>query len=672
MSDAGAKLRKHVEALRRKLRDHDYRYYVLDQPTIEDEEYDQLMTELVELERDHPNLITSDSPSQRVGGAPSKGFVTVAHNVQMLSLANTYSEDEIREFDARVTSILATASRRYTCETKFDGVSLSLKYQDGVLVLGATRGDGLQGDDITTNVRTIRSIPLRLNDVEQSLLNCEVRGEVVMLREDFRKMNEERDRAGLKTFINPRNSAAGTLKLQDPSEVAVRPLQFFAYALHSSGTKLRSQFENVETLRALGFRADPNVARYGSIDEVIGHWRKTETQRDRLPYDIDGIVVKVDDLRQQESLGAIAKSPRWAIAAKFTSRKAETRLIGITMQVGRIGTITPVAELDPVFVGGSTVSRASLYNEAYVSELDIRIGDTVVVEKGGDVIPKVSSVVVDLRPKRAAKFKFPSKCPVCATKLVRPEAEVNLYCENDECPKQVSGRIEHWAARSAMDIGGLGEAVVDQLVHLGFVKNVADLYDLARHRRELIDLERWGEKSVTNLLDGIARSKERPYHRVLFALGIRHVGAGTVNILCERFTSIDELANQNRESLEAVHEIGPKIAASIVRYFEDKRHVKLIGRLQSGGIQFSAVKKTSIGSLAGKTFVLTGSLAGYTRDEAKEFIEQCGGRVAGAVSKNVNVVIAGESAGSKLEKAKELELEIWDENKFVTFIKNGR
>ena len=587
----------------------------------------------------------------------------------MLSLANTYSPEELRDFDRRVKDLLGKASYEYVCELKFDGVSLSLRYVDGILRLGATRGDGVQGDDITANVRTIRTIPLRLQTKENRFPDCEVRGEVVMYRADFQQMNNEREQAGEKPFINPRNSAAGTLKLQDPKIVATRPLRFFAYGLRTEKSELTSQYRNLQLLREMGFRTDEHAGRCATMDEVIAHWGKMEQLRESLPFDIDGMVVKIDSQEQQETLGAIAKSPRWAIAAKFTARSAETKLRGITLQVGRIGTITPVAELEPVFVGGTTVSRASLYNEDYLDELDIRVGDTVVVEKGGDVIPKVSGVVKNLRPSSARKFSFPAKCPECGTALVRPPDEVNYFCENDECPRQVRGRIEHWAARGAMDIEGLGERIVDQLVELRLIKNVADLYSLTKHRHTLMKLDGWGEKSVENLLAAIASSRKKPYSRVLFALGVRHVGAGVVNVLCEHFSSIDELRSAGREELEAVDEIGPKIADSILRYFKQKKHQSLIARLEKAGLQFKAEKKRG-GLFSGKVFVLTGTLSGLPREKAKELIERHGGRVASAVSKSVTAVIVGGDPGSKLEKARKLGVPIWDESTFLSMM-NG-
>ncbi len=666
MPSSPRNVKERVQSLREELHRHDYLYYVLAQPKISDEEYDKLMRELQTLEAQRPDLITPDSPTQRVGGEPTKEFPTVTHSSPMLSLANSYNEEEIRDFDKRVKSLLRNEPFAYVCELKFDGVSLSLTYAGGVLVRGATRGDGVQGDDITGNVRTIRSIPLRLESHTSGIQDCEVRGEVIMFKKDFQRMNKERERAGEKMFINPRNSAAGTLKMQDPRIVASRPLKFYAYFLRSVKSQLTSHYQNLQTLQKLGFPVDANAQRCESVEKVIEFWKGWGERRETLPFDIDGIVVKVDSLRQQVRLGAIAKSPRWAIAFKFASRKAETKLNNIILQVGRIGTITPVADLEPVFLGGTTVSRASLYNMDYIRELDVRVGDTVVVEKGGDVIPKVASVVKEKRPRAAKSFRFPEKCPECGSKLARPEDEVNFYCENDECPMQIRGRIEHWAYRGAMDIEGLGEAVVDQLVTHGFVKNVADLYDLHKYQDRLVSLERWGEKSVQNLIEGIENSKQKPFHRVLFSIGIRHVGAGVAQVLANQFHSIEELKKASQDELEDVYEIGPKIAESIHRFFRDKRHLEITERLRKAGLKLSLDKKLVKGKLAGQTFVLTGTLATMSREQAKERIEKMGGRVASSVSKNVDAVIVGEEAGSKLDKAKKLGVDLWDEKKFLS------
>ncbi len=657
-----------IAQLRNQLHEHDYRYYVLAQPTTTDEQYDTLMAELQSLEAQYPELVTLDSPTQRVGGQPTKEFQTVTHAVPMLSLANAYSETEIEEFDRRVQSLLGKESYRYVCELKFDGVSLSLRYIEGVLTLGATRGDGSQGDDITNNVKTIRSIPLRMKTTDTSLLHVEVRGEVFMKKEDFKKMNEERELVGEKIFVNPRNATAGTLKLQDAKLVAARPLNFYAYSLRSERVQLKSHFENLTLLGNLGFPVNEHRRLCKRVDDVVEYWKQWEKRRDKLSYDIDGIVVKIDSLRQQETLGAIARSPRWALAVKFASRKAETKLLDIKLQVGRIGTITPVAVLQPVFLGGTTVSRASLYNEDYIRELDIGVGDTVLVEKGGDVIPKVTEVIKKHRPRGARSYTFPTKCPECGSKLFRPESEANYFCENYSCPAQLKGRIEHWAMRGAMDIEGLGEAVVGQLVMLRFVKNVGDLYYLRQHHEDLTQLERWGERSVQNLLDGIEASKQKPYHRVLFALGIRHVGAGVAQVLAEHVPSIDDLRKASHEDLQSLYEIGPKIAESISRFFKERRNLEIIERLRKAGVKLAGAKKEMRGPLAGKTVVLTGTLSRMTREEAKELIEAQGGKVAATVSKHVDYLVVGQEAGSKLERGKKLGIRTWDEQEFLSIV----
>ncbi|HLF20212.1 MAG TPA: NAD-dependent DNA ligase LigA [Bacteroidota bacterium] len=659
-------MRKRIELLRKKIREHDYRYYVLAQPSISDDEYDRLMRELISLENDRPDLLTPDSPSQRVGGQPTKEFASVTHSVPMLSLSNTYDEDEVRDFDRRVQSLLNNEPYRYVSEPKFDGVAVSLVYEQHLFVRGATRGDGTQGDEITQNLKTIRSIPLRLREEGKKLANVEVRGEVYMNRDDFRRMNEERELAGEKTFVNPRNSASGTLKLQDPKTVAQRPLNFVAYNLRAENGDSLSHLDNLAVLKNLGFPVSSHALVCRNVADVIEYWKEWERRREELPYDIDGIVVKVDSLRQQERLGTIAKSPRWAIAFKFASRKAESVLNGIRFQVGRVGTITPVADLQPVFLGGTTVSRATLHNEDYIKELDIRVGDTVVVEKGGDVIPKVSGVVSEKRPPGTKKFTMPQACPECGSRIFRPEDEASSYCENSECPAQVKGRIGHFAHRGAMDIEGLGEAIVDQLVALGYLKNWGDIFDLQNHRKVLVGLDRWGKKSVQNLLDAIEESKKKPFARVLFALGIRHVGAGVAQLAAKNFRSIDRLTSATLQELEAIQGIGPKIAESIFHFFRDNNNRKLVERLRKAGVMLEeeSPRRMMSPKLAGKTFVLTGGLSSMTREEAKERIEELGGLVTTSVSKSTDYVVAGLDPGSKFDRARQLGVRIVNEKEF--------
>ena len=669
MTQTPRQAQRRAEQLARELHDHDYRYYVLADPVIADEEYDRLMRELLDLEAEYPDFRSPDSPTQRVGGEPTKEFRTVTHDPPMLSLANTYNAEEIRDFDRRVRELLEQEKPVYVAELKFDGIAIALKYRDGALVQGATRGDGTQGDDITNNLRTIRSIPLVLRTKDKALKTIEVRGEAFMHRAEFDRMNAQRSAAGEKTFINPRNATAGTLKMQDPKVVASRPIQMYAYFLLGAGKELTRHSSNLETLRSLGFPVNQNSKVCRNIDEVIEFWKRWQEKRESLPYDIDGIVVKVDSLRQQETLGTIAKSPRWAVAFKFASRKGQTRLKGIALQVGRVGTVTPVAELEPVFVGGTTVSRATLHNIDYINELDLRIGDTVVVEKGGDVIPKVSGIVPSLRPEGTTAFVMPATCPACGSKIYRDEGEANYFCENAECPAQVRGRIEHFAHRGAMDIEGLGEAAVETLVTMNLVKNVADLYTLQAKKKTLVAIERWGEKSTQNLLDGIAGSKRQPFHRVIFGLGIRHVGAGVAKVLAESYPSMDALSAAKEEELHLTPQVGPKIAESIVHFFADRHNREIVRRLKEAGLMMTGASRAKKATLVGKTFVLTGTLPSYTREEAGRIIEENGGKVVSSVSKNTSYVLAGEDAGSKLTKARSLGITVLSESEFKKMIR---
>lgn len=658
---------RRVKELTDKIREHDYKYYVLSSPTVSDYEYDALMKELEDLEAEFPELKTPASPTQRVSGQPTKEFPTVTHAVPMLSLANTYSEVELIDFDRRVNSLLHHEPYRYVAELKIDGVAISLRYQNGILVHGATRGDGMQGDEITNNLRTIRSIPLRCRLVQGGLLDFEVRGEVYMRKNDFEKMNEEREIAGEKLFVNARNSTSGTLKLQDPKIVAMRPLNMYSYFLRSDSFDLKSHHENLQLLRKMGFPVNDHIRVCNTIRDVKKYCDEWEERREDLPYDIDGVVVKVDSIRQQDMLGAVAKSPRWAIAYKFPAQKVETRLKGITLQVGRVGTVTPVAELEPVFVGGTTVSRATLHNEDYIKELDLRVGDTVVVEKGGDVIPKVSAVNLSKRGKDSSPFLMPDQCPECGSKIFRPEGEAAYYCENSECPAQVRGRIEHFAHRGAMDIEGLGEAVIDLLVKENLIHNIADIYAL--EKSQIASLERMGERSAQNLIDAIERSKTQPFHKALFGLGIRYVGAGVAKLLADSFGSIDRLCSASQDELQHIEGIGPRIAESVDRFFGEKHANDLIRRLKQSGVTLkSERKKSTPRPYAGKTFVLTGGLESMTRDEAKEKVESLGGKVSSSVSAQTDYVVVGIDAGSKLAKARALGITTVDEKEFRRMI----
>ncbi len=663
-----------IEELRELIREHDYYYYVLAQPKINDFEFDHLLNELIQLEKDNPQYITPDSPTQRVGSDLTKEFQPVQHKIPMLSLSNSYSEEELIDFDRRVREGLPKNEKiEYVCELKIDGLSVSMHYINGKLHVAATRGDGAVGEDVTNNVKTIRSVPLivkKTDSLNLKLDEFEVRGEVFMELEAFRKLNEERELNGEKTFANPRNSSAGTLKLQDPRLVAKRPLQIFLYYLFSENDELNSQSENLNLLNTLGFRINKNYKLCENIQEVLQFCGKWEEERDALPYEIDGVVIKVNSLKQQKILGSIAKSPRWAIAYKFKAKQARTKLNAITWQVGRTGTLTPVAELEPVLLAGSTISRATLHNMDEIKRKDIREGDWVIIEKGGDVIPKVVSVDISKRAKSSIEVIIPSQCPVCGSKLIQPEEEVAIYCENNLCPAQVKARISHFAARGAMDIEGLGDALINLFVDLNIFKNYSDIYSLMNKRNELIMIERLGKKSIDNLLSAIETSKQKPFNKVLFALGIRYVGSGAAKKLAEHFLSIDKLASAPVEEIESIQEIGSSISWSVKRFFENNQNKKLIERLKKIGLNFTAEKKENESNLLeGKSFVLTGTLSSMSREEAKEIIQSHGGTVVSSVSKNTSYVVAGESAGSKLDKAQKLKITVLSEEQLLEMIK---
>jgi DNA ligase (NAD+) len=666
-----------VNRLRERINDANYRYYVLAEPTIDDYEYDMMMNELIALEKLYPELASPDSPSIRIGGEPTKNFPTVTHEVPMLSLSNSYDEQDLREFDKRIKTQLKGEDFIYSCELKFDGAAVSLIYRDGVFVRGATRGDGFSGDEITANLKTIRSVPLRLNPPEKIFkkLDIEVRGEVFIKKEDFLKINEKQELAGEKLYANARNTCAGTLKLKDSKIVAGRNLNMFCYYLRhldpGENTKLKSHYENMQILKKLKFPVNKYTAIKETMDDVIKFCNEAETWRDGLEYEIDGVVVKVDSLAQQEKLGTIAKSPRWAIAYKFKAKQAVTKLKDITLQVGRIGTITPVAELEPVFLAGSKISRATLHNADEIKRKDIRKGDYVKIEKGGDVIPKVVEVLLEKRGKDSKPFVMASKCPVCNSELERPEGEANYYCINHKCPAQVQGRMQHFVSRNAMDIEGLGYSILDKFTDLGYLHDITDIYNLKNHEKDLKKLERFGEKSIDNIFTSIEKSKQRPFDKVLFAIGIRHVGDRTAKILAKHFKNIDNLISASKEEIEAVYEIGPKIAESVYDFFRKKQNLELINKLRGAGLKFETESAALKGSpaLEGKTFVLTGTLEKYKREEAKEIIESLGGKVSSSVSKNTDYLLAGTEAGSKLAKAKELGVKVIDENEFEKMVK---
>ena len=665
---------KRIEELRRELNEHDYRYHVLAQPTISDREYDLLIKELESLEAKYPEFTSPDSPTSRVSGEPTKLFPPAKHAIPMLSLANTYSKDEVLEFERRINDMLGhTPKEGYVCELKFDGVAMSLTYENGKLVRGATRGDGVTGDDVTANVRTIRSIPLVIREAKKySGLKFEVRGEVFMSLEGFRKMNAEREELGDVPFANPRNSTAGTLKTLDSKEVAKRPLMFTAYQLQFIGKEapeLLTQTSRLEFLKELGFPISKYTSHVKTIDQIMDFTMEWQEKRDSLPFEIDGAVVKVNSLREHDELGTVAKSPRWAIAYKFEARQAKTILNGITLQVGRMGTITPVAELEPVPLTGITIRRATLHNADEIERKDFRIGDTVIIERGGDVIPKVAGVDLTKRPKNTKPFHYPKRCPACDSLLVHPEGEVSRYCENPECPPQVVARITHFASRGAMDIGGLGEQSVELFVSAGLLKTIDDIYDLSNKSEELLSLERMGEKKLENLLAGIEKSKSQSPEKLLFGLGIRHVGVNVAKLLIHSFESIDAISEASMEQVDEVPSIGPEIASSVYLYFRNPKVKPILNKLHRAGLAFSGekIKREVIESefFAGKTFVLTGTLSAMTRDEAKEKIEARGGKITGSVSKKTDYVVAGVEAGSKLDKANELGITVLDEEHFL-------
>ncbi|HAX41209.1 MAG TPA: NAD-dependent DNA ligase LigA [Bryobacteraceae bacterium] len=655
-----------IVALRAEVRRHEHLYYVLDAPEISDADYDALMRRLAALEREHPEYADPDSPTRRVGGAPREGFVKRRHSTAMLSLDNALNEGELRDFDRRVRELLGSEEYAYTAELKLDGLSLALRYESGSLALAVTRGDGLEGEDVTENARTIRSVPLR---TEARWPSFEVRGEVVMPWAAFRKLNEERAAAGLPLYANPRNSAAGSLRVLDPSITGARTLDFYAYFLLVDGrAPLDSHWACLEELQKLGFKVNPNKARLGGVDELYNWCGQWDAQRDALPYEIDGVVAKVDRLEQQDRLGWTAKFPRWAIAYKFAARQAETVLEDIHIQVGRTGALTPVAKLRPVAVGGVTVSNATLHNEEEIARLDLAIGDTVVVERSGDVIPKV--VAVKARPEGRRPFTMPVECPVCGSEVVRAEGEVARRCLNTNCPARLRESILHFASRGVMDIDGLGESIVDELMARGLLRSVADLYQLTAEQLAPLELKgekntrKLGEKSAAKIMAEIDASRRRPMPRLVSGLGIAFVGERTAVVLAEHLGSMDALMQASPERLQAIPEVGPKVAESIRRFFGEPHNLELVERLRGAGLQFShdAPARPAAGPFTGMTFVLTGTLPTLTRDEAKAKIEAAGGKVTGSVSRKTTVVVAGEEAGSKLDKARELNIEIWDED----------
>lgn len=662
--------KKRIEELTELIIKYDKAYFVDDNPLVPDAVYDQLFRELVELEAKYPEFVLEHSPTKRVGSEPVDAFRKVEHEVPMLSLGNAFQEQELLDFHRRVTQAIGN-DVEYICELKIDGLAVSLTYEDGKLVRGATRGDGSVGEDITSNLKTIRSIPLMIEETGK----LEVRGEAYMPKRSFEQLNKERKEKGEQLFANPRNAAAGSLRQLDPRIAAKRHLDMFAYGYGVwQIPEVGTHSGRLEKLQKLGFKINPHWKICRSIDEVIAFVKKWTEQRSSLPYDIDGIVVKVNDIKQQEQLGFTARTPRWAIAYKFPAQEAVTTLIDIELSVGRTGVVTPTAILEPVFVDGSTVSRATLHNEDHIRALDIRIGDRVIIKKAGDIIPQVVRVLFEERKEGLEPYRMPDHCPACNSKLVHLDDEVALRCINPDCPAQLKEGIIHFVSREAMNIDGLGEKIIEQLFDAGLIKSIADLYRLKKE--DLLPLERMGEKSVQNLLTAIEASKQNSLEKLIFGLGIRHIGEKAASLLAKNFKTMDALKNATFDELVAIDEIGEKMAESVVKFFKEEKVVQLIEELERLGINMTYLKDEPEGQsiaaqavFANKTVVLTGKLEHFTRNEAKTIIEANGGKVTGSVSKNTDLVIAGEKAGSKLKQAEKLNIPVWDEEKFIEVIK---
>ena len=666
--------KRQIEERLRKLREeieyHNYRYYVLDDPVISDVEFDSLMKELISLEDEHPELVTEDSPTQRVGALPITAFVQVVHRSPMMSLANTYSLQELKAFDVRVRKALPGETVEYVAELKIDGLAVSLTYEDGYFARGATRGDGTRGEDVTHNLKTIRSIPMRLR--HDNPVTVDVRGEVFMPGREFRKLNEERRLSGDALFANPRNAAAGSLRQMDPKITAARQLDIFAYGIGDvSGVTLTTQMEVLDFLGKSGFRVNPNVRLCQNIDEVMDYAKSWNEKREDIDYDIDGVVVKVNSLEQQARLGATARTPRWATAYKFPAKQGTTVVKDIIVQVGRTGALTPVALLEPVELAGSVVARATLHNEDIIRSKDIRIGDTVVVEKGGDIIPEVVKVITDRRTGNEREFRMPTTCPECGSDVIRAEGEVASRCAGEACPAQIREGIIFFASRNAMDIEGMGPQLVSQLLQSGLIRGFDDIYSL--RFEDLVELERMGEKSAQNLLDAIRDSKRHPLHRLINALGIRHVGERTARDLAVHFGSMDKLSEATYDELMSIPEVGPKVAESVVTFFKNTRNVEALRALQAQGVNMVEDTRTlssqKTNYFTGKTVVFTGALERFTRKEGEDAILASGGKASGSVGKNTDYVIAGKDPGSKYNKAKSLGVTVLTEEEFERMLK---
>jgi DNA ligase (NAD+) len=669
MSDK-RQIAERLRKLREEIEYHNYRYYVLDDPVISDVEFDSLMKELISLEDEHPELVTEDSPTQRVGALPITAFVQVVHRSPMMSLANTYSLQELKAFDVRVRKALPGETVEYVAELKIDGLAVSLTYEDGYFARGATRGDGTRGEDVTHNLKTIRSIPMRLR--YGNPVTVDVRGEVFMPGREFRKLNEERRLSGDALFANPRNAAAGSLRQMDPKITAARQLDIFAYGIGDvSGVTLTTQMEVLDFLGKSGFRVNPNVRLCQNIDEVMDYAKSWNEKREDIDYDIDGVVVKVNSLEQQARLGATARTPRWATAYKFPAKQGTTVVKDIIVQVGRTGALTPVALLEPVELAGSVVARATLHNEDIIRSKDIRIGDTVVVEKGGDIIPEVVKVITDKRTGNEREFRMPTTCPECGSDVIRAEGEVASRCAGEACPAQIREGIIFFASRNAMDIEGMGPQLVSQLLQSGLIRGFDDIYSL--RFEDLVELERMGEKSAQNLLDAIRDSKRHPLHRLINALGIRHVGERTARDLAVHFGSMDKLSEATYDELMSIPEVGPKVAESVVTFFKNTRNVEALRALQAQGVNMVEDTRTlssqKTNYFTGKTVVFTGALERFTRKEGEDAILASGGKASGSVGKNTDYVIAGKDPGSKYNKAKSLGVAVLTEEEFERMLK---
>ncbi len=654
---------KKITRLRKEIKYHEKKYYVDNDPQISDYEFDRLVKELETLEKQFPELITPESPTQRVGEQPIEGFVSVEHRMPMLSLDNCYSVEELREFEERIKRILPSQKIEYVAELKIDGLGISAIYRREKYALAVSRGDGFRGDDVTPNVKTIRSLPLEIDNSHE----IEVRGEIYLPFLSFQKINKQREEKGEPLFANPRNAAAGSLRLLDPKEVASRNLDLFLYSIFVEGEEKESQWNNLKTLKELGFKTNPFSRFCSSLEDVITFWEEWCEKRDDLDYDVDGVVIKVDSTQQRNLLGSTAKFPRWAISFKFPARQATTQIKEIIIQVGRTGALTPVAILEPVKLSGITISRSTLHNEDEIKRKDIRVGDYALIERSGDVIPKVVSVMKERRTGKERKFRFPSNCPICHSETFRPEGEAISRCTNPSCPARLKESLFHFASRRAMNIEGLGDALLDLLLETKLIKNIPDLYSLKLEN--LVSLERMGTKSSQNLLEEIEKSKQRDAARLIYALGIRYVGERTAQTLANHFKSIEALSQASFEQLMAVEDVGPKVAESIVFFFEQPENTELLRKLKEAGLNFSVEEEIEGEKpLAGKTFVLTGKLTTLTREEAAEIIQKSGGKVSSSVSSKTNYVVVGESPGSKLSQARSLGVAILEEREFLKLV----